>query len=61
MVGANSYLVTLDYEISSSRSNSWFYFIAEGLKGETHFSIRGFTKRKSLYNDGLKVCYKDGK
>jgi hypothetical protein len=31
----------------------------EGVKGEAHFVIRGFTKSSSLYNEGMKVCFRD--
>ena len=38
--------------------SSWFYFACEGLKGEITFIIKGFTKTSSLYNEGMKICYK---
>lgn len=31
----------------------------EGAKGETTFIIKGFTKRSSLYSEGMKICYRE--
>jgi len=45
--------------MNSVRVSAWFYFAVEGLKGEAKFVIKGFTKSSSLYNEGMKVCYKE--
>lgn len=37
----------------------WFYFSVEGLEGDVKFVIDGFTKSSSLYNEGMKICYRD--
>ena len=37
----------------------WFYFSVQGLKGENTFIIEGFSKSSSLYNEGMKVCYRE--
>lgn len=57
----NIYEVELEKETNSNRVSAWFYFSVEGLKGEAHFVIKGFTKSSSLYNEGMKVCYRDVK
>jgi hypothetical protein len=31
----------------------------EGIKGEAQFVIKGFTKSSSLYNEGMKICYRE--
>jgi hypothetical protein len=61
MVAANTYSITLERETNSNRGSAWFYFSVEGLRGEAHFIIRGFTKSSSLYSEGMKVCYRDVK
>ena len=61
MIGANMYRITLDEESNSTRGNTWFNFTVEGAKGETKFVIEGFTKKSSLYNNGMKICYRDMK
>ena len=61
LIGNNSFKVMLDPETNSNRYNSWFYFTVEGVKGEAHFLIKGFTKRSSLFNEGMKICYRDNK
>jgi hypothetical protein len=33
----------------------------EGIRGEGHFVIKGFTKSSSLYNEGMKICYREAK
>ena len=39
--------------------SNWFYFSVQGIKGEAQFVIKGFTKSSSLYNEGMKVCYRE--
>ena len=51
----------MEKESNSNRVSGWFYFSVEGIKGEGHFVIKGFTKSSSLYNEGMKVCYRDVK
>lgn len=46
-------------ELNSDRVSAWFYFMVEGMKGEAKFIIKGFTKTSSLYNEGMKICYKE--
>lgn len=58
LIGNNSFRLTLENETNSSRGNAWFDFIVEGLKGEANFTISGFKKKKSLYNEGMKLCYR---
>lgn len=60
-IGSNIFKISLDVESNSLRNNSWFYFSVEGLKGEVQFVIGGFTKNASLYNDGMRLCYRDNK
>lgn len=60
-VGANSYRIELEKEVNSNRQSSWFYFTVEGVKGEAHFAITGFSKSSSLFNEGMKICYKEVK
>jgi hypothetical protein len=33
--------------------------VVEGLKGEASFTIAGFRKKASLYNEGMKICYRE--
>ena len=39
--------------------SAWFYFRCEGLKGEINFILTGFKKNSSLYNHGMKICFRD--
>jgi cytosolic carboxypeptidase protein 2/3 len=57
--GPNAYDIELEKETNSNRVSNWFYFSVEGLKGEARFVIKGFTKSSSLYNEGMKVCYRE--
>jgi hypothetical protein len=61
LIGVNSFKVTMEQESNSTRGNTWFYFSVEGVKGEAHFVISGFTKRSSLYNSGMRLCYREGR
>lgn len=58
LIGANSFRIALDNETNSTRGNTWFDFIVEGVKGDAAFTITGFKKRASLYNEGMKLCYR---
>jgi hypothetical protein len=50
LIGHNSFSISLDPESNSTRGNTWFYFSAEGIKGEAQFVVKGFTKSSSLFN-----------
>jgi hypothetical protein len=39
LIGISHYKINLDYESNSSRGNTWFNFIVEGIKGEAKFII----------------------
>jgi hypothetical protein len=58
-VAPGTYSITLNKELSSNRTSTWFYFAVEGLKGEVKMVIKGFTKPCSLFNDGMKVCFRE--
>lgn len=45
--------------MNSDRVSSWFYFAVEGLKGEVKFILKGFSKCSSLYNNGMKICFRE--
>jgi hypothetical protein len=59
LTAASTYQIELERETNSTRRSAWFFFSVEGLKGEASFVIQGFTKSSSLYNEGMKVCYRD--
>jgi hypothetical protein len=59
MTTHNTYKLELERETNSNRTSAWFYFSVEGVRGEAHFVIEGFTKSSSLYSEGMKVCYRD--
>lgn len=61
LIAFNTYVIDLQKETNSNRISSWFYFNVEGIKGEAYFIIKGFTKTSSLYNQGMKICYRDYK
>jgi hypothetical protein len=61
LIAGNTYQIELEKETNSNRISGWFYFNVEGIKGESHFVIKGFSKSSSLYNEGMKVCYRDAK
>ena len=61
LVAHNTYQIELEKETNSNRISGWFYFNVEGIKGEASFIIQGFSKSSSLYNDNMKVCYRDTK
>lgn len=61
MIAANTFEIELERETNSNRVSSWFYFSAEGIRGEAHFIVKGFTKSSSLFNEGMKICYRDAK
>lgn len=61
LTAASTYTIELERETNSMRRSAWFFFSVEGLKGEASFVIQGFKKSSSLYNEGMKVCYRDVK
>ena len=61
MNNQNTYEIELQRQTNSNRTSAWFYFSVQGVKGETNFIIKGFTKSSSLYNEGMKICYRDTK
>lgn len=60
-LAANTFGIDLERETNSNRGSAWFYFSVEGLRGEAHFVVRGFSKSSSLFSEGMKVCYRDVK
>jgi hypothetical protein len=61
IIAPSTYQIWLERETNSSRQSAWFYFSVEGLRGEANFIIQGFKKSSSLYNEGMKICYRDTK
>ena len=58
-IGVNSFRISMDTESNSQRSNNWFYFVVEGVRGEAQFTVTGFKKRTSLYNEGMRLCCRE--
>jgi hypothetical protein len=39
LIGINHFKISLEFESNSTRGNTWFDFIVEGIKGEAKFRI----------------------
>ena len=58
MVSEKEYDLYMRPDTNSSKHHQWFYFktTAHKAMGKVKFNILNFTKKKSLYHSGMKIC-----
>lgn len=59
-IESNLYRLTLRPDTNSNHQSLWFYFRVKGLKS-AKFILSPFRKKTSLYNEGMKICYREDK
>ena len=59
-IDTDLYRLTLRPDSNSNHQSLWFYFRVRGLK-RVRVILSPFRKKTSLYNEGMKVCWREEK